>query len=235
MPFRAVIFDLDGTLLDTLEDIANAANLVLAERGFPAHPVEEYREFIGEGVARLIQRVLPAKHHDEATVRACVEAYQREYARHWNVKTRPYAEVPEMLDGLTARGLQLAVLSNKPDPFTQRCVRELLPRWTFEVVLGASDAFPRKPHPASALETARRLAAPPAQCLYVGDSGVDMQTAQAAGMFSVGVLWGFRGKEELERAGAQRLISHPMELLDLLPGSVSQNVVPRWDHGPQPT
>jgi phosphoglycolate phosphatase len=121
-----------------------------------------------------------------------------------------------MLDALVVRGLRLAVLSNKPDHFTQRCVGELLARWTFDVILGASDEFPRKPHPASALETAKRLGVPPAECLYVGDSGIDMQTARAAGMCAVGALWGFRGKEELLKDGAQHLIDKPSEVLDLL-------------------
>jgi phosphoglycolate phosphatase len=216
MRYHAVVFDLDGTLLDTLEDIANAANRVLSDQGFPIHPVPMYREFIGEGVVRLIRRVLPDKNQDEATVQACADAYQKEYALHWDIKTKPYAGVPGMLDGLVAHGLRMAVLSNKPDLFTQQCVRELLSKWTFDVVIGASDAFPRKPNPASALETARRLGVPPGECLYVGDSGVDMQTARAARMFAVGVLWGFRSQEELEREGAQKLISRPLELIDLL-------------------
>jgi phosphoglycolate phosphatase len=216
MPFRATIFDLDGTLLDTLDDIANAANHVLAVRGFPTHPIPDYRAFIGDGVVKLLSRVLPEEHRDEATVQACVRAYVREYERTWNVQTKPYAGVPEMLDGLVGRGLKLAVLSNKPDHFTQQCVRELLAKWAFDAVLGASDEFPRKPAPASAIETARRLGVPPAECLYVGDSGVDMQTARAAHMCPVGVLWGFRGKEELLRDGAQVLVEDPGEILELL-------------------
>jgi phosphoglycolate phosphatase len=216
MLFRAVIFDLDGTLLDTLEDIGDSANKVLVDRGFPAHPIPRYREFIGEGVVRLIKCALPEASQDPATVQMCVEAYQQEYARTWNVKTKPYAGVPDLLDALVARGLKLAVLSNKPDLFTQQCVRELLPRWSFAAVIGASDAFPRKPNPASALEIARRLAVPPEECLYVGDSGVDMQTALAARMFAVGVLWGFRGSEELRREGAQVLVQEPRQVIDLL-------------------
>jgi phosphoglycolate phosphatase len=216
MRFRAILFDLDGTLLDTLEDIAHSANRALASQGFPPHATPRYREFIGEGVARLIERVLPENRRDESALQACVEAYRKEYALNWNVRTKPYAGVPEMLDGLVACGLRLAVLSNKPDPFTQQCVRELLSNWTFDAVIGASDAFPRKPDPASALEIARRLAARPGECLYAGDSGVDMQTARAAGMFPLGVLWGFRGGEELQNAGAQKLIAHPLELIALL-------------------
>lgn len=216
MPIRAVVFDLDGTLLDTLEDIADAANRVLVGRGFPAHPIPRYRGFIGEGVARLIKCALPEPNQDPATVQTCVEAYQREYARNWDVKTKPYAGVPALLDALVARGLKLAVLSNKPDVFTQQCVRELLPSWSFAVVIGASDAFPRKPHPGSALEISRRLAIPSEECLYMGDSGVDMQTALAAGMFAVGVLWGVRDRQELLREGAQALIKEPREVISLL-------------------
>jgi len=216
MPIGAVIFDLDGTLLDTLEDIADAANRVLVGRGFPAHPIPRYREFIGEGVVRLMKRALPEPNQDPATVQTCVEAYQGEYARNWNVKTKPYAGVPNLLDALVARGLKLAVLSNKPDRFTQECVRELLPGWSFAVVIGASDAFPRKPNPASALEITRRLAVASEECLYVGDSGVDMQTAVAARMFAVGVLWGFRDRQELLREGAQALVQEPSEVLGLV-------------------
>ena len=216
MPFRATIFDLDGTLLDTLDDIANAANRVLAARGFPTHPNPHYRRFIGDGVVKLILRALPETHQDEATAQACVGAYAQEYELTWKAQTKPYAGVPEMLDALVLRGLKLAVLSNKPDHFTQQCVGELLAEWTFAVVLGASDEFPRKPNPASAIEAAKRLGVPPAECLYVGDSGIDMQTARAAHMCSVGALWGFRGKEELLKDGAQHLIDKPSEVLDLL-------------------
>ena len=216
MPFRATIFDLDGTLLDTLDDIANAANSVLAARGFPTHPNSHYRRFIGEGVVKLMLRALPETHRDEASVQACVGAYVQEYERTWNALTKPYPGVPELLDALVLRGLKLAVLSNKPDHFTQRCVGELLAKWTFGEVLGASDRFPRKPDPASAIETANRLGVLPAECLYVGDSGIDMQTARAAGMCAVGALWGFRGREELLRDGAQVLINKPGEVLDVL-------------------
>jgi phosphoglycolate phosphatase len=216
MLFRTAIFDLDGTLLDTLDDIANAANHVLAARGFPIHPNPQYRRLIGDGVVKLISRALPAEHRDKATVQACVGEYTREYERSWNAQTRPYPGVPELLDALVLRGLKLAVLSNKPDPFAQRCVSELLARWAFDVVLGASDKFPRKPDPAGAVEIARRLGVLPAECLYVGDSGVDMQTARAARMFSVGTLWGFRDREELLNDGAQLLITAPGEVLDFL-------------------
>ncbi len=216
MLFRATVFDLDGTLLDTLDDIANSANRVLAARGFPTHPNPHYRTLVGDGVVMLRARALPETHRAEATVQACVGAYEQEYERNWNAQTKPYAGVPELLDALAARGVKLAVLSNKPDRFTQRCVDELLAKWAFEVVLGASDKFPRKPDPASAIEIARRLRVPPAQCLYVGDSGVDMRTALAAGMRAVGALWGFRDEQELLKNGAECLIQEPGDALGFL-------------------
>lgn len=216
MRFAATVFDLDGTLLDTLDDIANAANRVLTAGGFPTHPNPDYRILVGEGVVKLMQRALPQANQDEATIRRFVAAYEEEYERTWNAQTRPYAGIPDLLDGLVARGLRLAVLSNKPDRFTQRCVEEFLGKWPFGAVLGASDRLPRKPDPAGAIEVARRLGVPPAECMFVGDSGIDMQTACAARMWPVGVLWGFRGREELLEAGAQRLITQPKELSDCL-------------------
>ena len=216
MPFKAVIFDLDGTLLNTLADIGNSANWALEKRGFPVHPLESYRNFIGDGAGQLIRRVLPADNHDETVFQACLADFQQEYGRNWNVQTKPYPGVPEMLDLVVASGLVPAVLSNKPDTFTQKCVSELLSKWRFEAVLGASAAFPRKPDPAGALEIAGRLKVPPGRILYVGDSGVDMRTAVAAGMFAVGVLWGFRGREELRQGGAQAILEHPLEIRKLI-------------------
>lgn len=145
-----------------------------------------------------------------------IHAYVKEYERSWNAQSKPYAGVPELLDALVARGLKLAVLSNKPDQFTQRCVKELLGKWDFDLVLGADDRFPRKPNPAGALEIAKRLGVSLAECLYVGDSGVDMQTAHAAGMFAIGALWGFRDREELLKDGAQFLANKPSEILKQL-------------------
>src|SRR5512145_2696504 len=126
---KAVLFDLDGTLLDTLQDIADACNAALARNGFPAHPVDAYRYFVGDGVPALVSRVVPPDRQDAATLGKMASAYREEYQQRWNATTRPYAGVPELLDELTARGLVLAVLSNKPDDFTRRCVSEFLPRW----------------------------------------------------------------------------------------------------------
>jgi len=216
MTYKAILFDLDGTLLNTLDDLGDAANRVLAAKGFPTHTLDEYRYFIGDGTAMLITRALPEEQRSDDTIRACLEAFRQDYARNWKAKTRPYDGVTEMLDELAARGLKMAVLSNKSHEFTKRCVADLLPEWTFDVVLGQRDAVPLKPDPAGALEVAKRLNIPPPEFLYLGDSAVDMKTAIASGMFPVGVLWGFRPAQELEENGAQALIERPSEVLNLL-------------------
>jgi phosphoglycolate phosphatase len=216
MPYQAVIFDLDGTLLDTLEDIGDAVNRVLSARGFPVHPIDAYRFFVGNGVAMLITRALPEDKRDAETIRSCLDAYRADYDQHWNVKTRPYDGVGAMLDALTARGLKLAILSNKPHDSTQECVREFLSKWSFDVVFGQRDGVPLKPDPAGALAIAHTLGVPPAACLYLGDTAVDITTAIAAGMTPVGALWGFRPMEELQESGAQVLIEQPLDILGLL-------------------
>lgn len=212
----AVLFDLDGTLLDTLEDLGHAVNRMLTSRGFPTHRIDVFRSFIGDGTAMLISRALPEGHRDHETVQRCLEIFLKDYGQHWNVRTRPYDGIPEMLDTLTSRGLRMAVLSNKPDEFTKRCVTELLSRWSFDLVIGQRDGVPPKPDPTSALEVADRLDVPAASFLYLGDSGIDMKTATAAGMFPIGVLWGFREAEELREGGARALMTHPQDIVTFL-------------------
>ena len=216
MTFKAVIFDLDGTLLDTLEDIADAANHVLLQKGFPTHRIDAYRYFVGDGVNILFSRVLPEQKQNDDLVAECVAAFREAYGYYWNVKTKPYDGIPDMLDSLTARGFRLAVLSNKPDDFAKKCVKELLSEWQFEVVFGSQDGIPRKPHPEGALRIANLIDTKPGHILYLGDTFIDMRTAVAAGMFPVGALWGFRSAEELRNAGAEKVITQPQDLLHLL-------------------
>jgi phosphoglycolate phosphatase len=216
MKFNAVLFDLDGTLLDTLEDLADSMNNVLNRFGFPGHAVEAYKYFVGDGMENLARRALPENHRDEATVARCVAAMREEYGTRWAEKTHPYQGIPELLDALTARGIKMAVLSNKPDDFTKVIVTRLLPHWRFELVVGARPSMPKKPDPAAAVELAERLGIPPRGFLYLGDTNTDMQTAGAAGMYPVGVLWGFRTADELTASGAKVLIEHPTDLLELL-------------------
>ena len=216
MAFQAVLFDLDGTLLDTLEDLADAANKILADHGLPTHPVDAYRYFVGDGLATLIERILPADQRSEELQGLLFQAFKEEYAKNWNNKSGMYEGIDAMLDGLVQAGLRLSVLSNKPHEFTQICVRQLLPSWSFEQVLGARPEVPKKPDPAGAIEVAGLMNLEPADFLYLGDTATDMATAVGAGMYPVGALWGFRTVEELSASGAKTLINHPRELLELL-------------------
>jgi len=216
MRFKAVLFDLDGTLLDTLKDIGNAANRVLAGKGFLTHELDTYRYFVGDGAAMLIKRALPEENRNDDVIRACLTEFLEDYGRNWNVKTKPYEGIPEMLDALNDRGLKMAILSNKPHEFTKQCATELLSNWNFDVVIGQRDGTPPKPDPGGALEVVKRLNILPAEFLYIGDSGVDMKTAVASGMFPVGVLWGFRSMEELKDNGSLALVDRPSEILSLL-------------------
>lgn len=214
--YSAILFDLDGTLLDSLADIACATNRVLAAAGAPEHEVPAYRTLVGDGVVVLMERALPADRRDQATIAACVNAFGEEYGRSWDVQTRPYAGICELLETLTQRGVALAVLSNKPHEFTSQCVARFLAGHPWQAVLGQRAGVPRKPDPAGALEIARQLEVTPGDCLFVGDSSVDMQTAVAAGMVAVGAAWGFRPRAELWEHGAAAVIDHPADLLPLV-------------------
>lgn len=214
--YKAVMFDLDGTLLDTIEDLTDAMNEALAACGLATHTVQECKYFVGDGVRNFALRSLPTESRDEATLTRVVTLYRNAYARNWDAKTRPYEGVETLLDELFTRGLQVVVYSNKPDEFTGLTIRKLLPRWPFAAVVGARDGWAHKPDPAAALDIAGRLGIAPADFVYVGDTNTDMQTATAAGMYAVGALWGFRTAEELRTHGARVLIAHPMELLKVL-------------------
>ncbi|MFO1501273.1 MAG: HAD family hydrolase [Verrucomicrobiota bacterium] len=210
--FAGVIFDLDGTLLDTLADIGNAANAVLAQHNFPTHPISAYRQFVGEGVRVLLTRSLPSSHRDEETIEACLKTMQVEYPRNLNKTAQPYPGVPQVVSTLKARGLRLAVLSNKPDEFTAACVEQFFGKGLFDPIFGLHPDRPRKPDPAGALAISGGWGIPTPNILYVGDSGTDMQTAIAANMYPVGVLWGYRDEAELLAAGAKELIRTPADL-----------------------
>lgn len=216
MKYKAVIFDMDGTLLDTIQDLAESMNEALRRCNFPVHPVESYKNFVGDGVEALARRVLPEGRREPETVSACVSDMRKEYWARWQKNTRPYRGVPELLDALAERGVKLSILSNKPDEFAKIMAAALLPRWTFEPVLGARPSIPKKPDPAGALEIAGLLSISPEEFLYIGDTATDMKTAKAAGMYPVGVLWGFRTAEELKTSGAKIIIENPLELLEII-------------------
>ncbi|HZL88979.1 MAG TPA: HAD hydrolase-like protein, partial [Pirellulaceae bacterium] len=161
MPFSAVLFDLDGTLLDTLEDIADAANAVLASLQLPTHDAMAYKQFVGEGVRRLFEKALAPRPPDPSLIARCAARFNDEYSRRWNAKSRPYEGILPLLESLKQTHLPLAVLSNKPQAFTDRCVSHYFPAGTFASVLGQRDGIPPKPDPAGALEIAQKLSLPP--------------------------------------------------------------------------
>jgi phosphoglycolate phosphatase len=216
MIFEAVLFDLDGTLIDTLDDIGDAVNRVLSKRSYPTHVYSAYRDFVGDGSRILIERALPEKYRSDNIIDACYKEYIEDYGLNYNVKSKLYDGIPHLLDSLAANGLRLAVLSNKPDAITQDCVNTFLSTWDFEVVFGQRDSVPRKPNPQGALETAQKMSILPSRFLYLGDTAIDMKTAVSAGMFPVGVLWGFRPLKELMESGARAVIDRPTALLDII-------------------
>lgn len=215
---RGIIFDLDGTLLDTLQDLAGAMNQVLRRLGYPAHPPEAYKLMVGDGMLNLARRALPAAARGEAMVQAAAAALREEYSRRWQFQTEPYAGLPAVLAQL-GRRLPMAVLSNKPDDLAKRMMAAFFPLIPFAAVWGAAPSRPLKPDPAGALGLARLLGLKPEQVCLVGDSGVDLATARAAGMQGVGVLWGFRPAAELRAAGARTLLARPADLLSLVPAN----------------
>ncbi|MCS1407891.1 MAG: Phosphoglycolate phosphatase [Verrucomicrobia subdivision 3 bacterium] len=212
----AVLFDLDGTLLDTLEEIATTANAVLDRHGYSGHKIEAYRYFIGGGVGRLVERILPEGCRSNEQVRQFTQELADEYERRSDLLTKIYPGIPELLTALEDLEIDKAILSNKPHHLTLSCVSRFLSAWRFHLVLGQKAGIPRKPDPAGALKVAEDLGLPATSVLYVGDTDVDMTTARAAGMTSVGVLWGFRSREELVAHHADFIVEAPDEILSFL-------------------
>ncbi len=214
--FKAVLFDLDGTLLDTLGDIALTMNKVLEENGLPLPPPKEYRYFVGDGARTLVYRTLPLHLRDkEEVIEDLLGQFLEAYRAGWDKNTKLYNGIPEMLDTVCDRGIEMAVLSNKPHEFTCLCVERYLGPWSFGNVLGEKPGIARKPDPAGALTVARQLGIKPEEFLYVGDTSIDIKTATSAGMYPVGVLWGFRDRQELQEAGAKALLERPEEIAAL--------------------
>jgi phosphoglycolate phosphatase len=212
--FCAVLFDLDGTLADTLADLANATNWALTQLGCPTHPLAAYRYFVGDGTRNLCLRVLPADR--QHLVDDALQLMRTHYEAHFFDKTRLYPGIPELVSALTAQDCTMAVLSNKPDDFTKRMIAHYFSPSLFAVVRGQLPNVPLKPNPTAALQIAEELAIQPTQWLYLGDTNTDMRTARAAGMMPVGVLWGFRDRKELVESGAKHIVARPEEVLTLL-------------------
>ncbi|MGA1598640.1 MAG: HAD family hydrolase [bacterium] len=214
--FQLICYDLDGTLLDSLADIAGSMNTVLRELGHPEHLVPAYKHFIGDGARVLAQRTLPEPERLPDRIHQAHQRFEQVYQDRWNQETRPYDGILQMLSGVSALGVRQAVLSNKPHRFTVQCVESLLPGEAFDKVYGQREGIEKKPDPSGLLQIAREMGVAPEAIAYVGDTLVDMQTAVNAGAFPVGVLWGFRDEAELRAHGAGVLLSHPGEFIEWL-------------------
>lgn len=211
--FRAMIFDLDGTLIDSLADIGNAANVALKTLGYPQHALDRYRVFVGDGVHVLFERALAPAAATTEQITALAKEFAKAYASTWHTQTKLYPGIPEVLDQLTARGTRLGILSNKPEGFTQKCAAHFCQRWPFAVIAGQRDNVARKPSPEGAILIADQLGLPPSEIAFVGDTSVDMETAVRAGMFAIGVDWGFRPAAELWAHGANVVLSCADQIL----------------------
>jgi phosphoglycolate phosphatase len=214
MKTRLLIFDLDGTLLDTIEDLANAVNFALRQYHFPEHAVETYRFMIGNGINKLLERALPEAHRSADIISMVRLEFLRHYSRHADDCTRPYPGISELLQTLQNQGFMLGVASNKIHEATVELVHRFFPEISFSLVLGQRDGFPIKPAPDILLEIMATAGVEKAETLYIGDSGVDALTAINASVPFIGVLWGFRPQSELAQAGATHFVAGPEEILE---------------------
>ena len=215
--YKAVIFDLDGTLLNTLDDLAAAGNHTLRALGFAPRPVDDYRLLVGNGIPKLVERMLPGGHKGPATQALALDLFGRYYAAHKADATAPYPGIPALVHALRAAGIPMGVVSNKDDAMAKAVMETYFPGlfWP-ENVAGRRDAVPAKPDPTLVNEMRAAWGLPREEVLYAGDSNVDIETARNAGLDSCGVLWGFRSRQELEAAGAVHLAHSPAALAALL-------------------
>lgn len=209
---KLVIFDLDGTLLDTLEDIADSCNHALSECGFPPRTLEEYRRFVGRGIMNLFRSALPEGHKDDDTVLRVRDVFVPYYNVHKDDKTRPYPGIEALLDTLTANGIMLAIASNKYQEATEELVRKHFSGYRFPCILGQREGKPIKPDAGIIFEAMQHCGVAADETVYCGDSDVDMMTGNNAGVKTIGVTWGFRTIEELAEHGPMLLADDPMQI-----------------------
>ncbi len=213
---KLAIFDLDGTLLDTIGDLAASCDAVMQMNGLPQHTTDEYRQMVGRGILRLVEAAIPEQMRSPEYVEKVRRDFVAYYLDHIDLHTHPYNGIPELINAMTERGVKIAVASNKFQAGTERLIRSFFPDVEFVAVLGQRVGVPLKPDPQIDLEIIEAAGVEPSETLHIGDSGVDMQTAHAAGVRAVGVTWGFRSREELTESGADVIVDHPEEILNLL-------------------
>ncbi len=215
--YKACIFDLDGTLTDTLDSLVRSVNLTLCEMGLPEITREQCRQFVGNGAKVLMEKALEASGAGDLTrIHEAMEIYGRVFQENCMYHVEPYEKIRQLLEGLKERGIERAVLSNKPHAQTVHVVQSVFGDDTFSYVQGQCDGCPKKPDPAMVFVIAASLGRARGECVYIGDSEVDIRTGRAAGMRTIGVTWGFRSKEELLEAGAEETVDDPLEILELI-------------------
>lgn len=212
---KLVIFDLDGTLLNSIADLGHAANYALEQCGFPTHPISAYPKFVGSGIAKLLERVLPESARTQQQAKTMRAYFTEHYNQHMADQTAPYNGIPELLASLTANGVKVAVASNKYQSAVEQLIGHYFPDIQFAAVEGQKEGIPVKPDPSIVFEILGKVPTPKAEVLYVGDSGIDMETARRACVESAGVTWGFRPVAELRAAYADHIVETPDSLLRL--------------------
>ncbi|MET0944951.1 MAG: HAD family hydrolase [Flavobacterium sp.] len=215
MKYKGIIFDLDGTLVNSLEDISDAMNNVLTSLNYPTHTYDAYQYFIGSGLRNLVSKALPASNNSENEIEVCFENMIAEYREICTLKTKPYAGIVELLDDLVSRDIKLAVFSNKADELTKKIASEIFPDY-FNTAVGLSTEALKKPNPFEALEISKNWNLKTEEIIFIGDSDIDMLTATNANMFPLGVSWGYRTEEELIASGAKLVINTPSDLIEIL-------------------
>ncbi|PQJ68681.1 HAD family hydrolase [Polaribacter butkevichii] len=215
MKYKAVIFDLDGTLVNSIKDIADAMNVVLEKRQYPTYNYETYKTFVGSGVRSLVVKALPDANPKDKEVEACLNDMMQVYSEVCTAKTKPYEGILELLEELNAKNIKVSVLSNKEDTLTKKIAAFLLPEF-LSPVLGLKVEVDKKPNPKVALETCDAMQVKPEETIFVGDTDVDILVAKNANMLPVGVSWGFRDKESLINAGSKHVLEHPSDLIKIV-------------------
>ena len=213
---RLIVFDLDGTLINSLEDLADSANHILTQHGFPRHPVDAYRYFVGDGVRKLIERILPEDERNDAQIEQCRQEFVAYYRIHMEDKTEVYPGMIRLLKALKDKGLKIAVATNKVHVAVAPLMAKYFPNICFDSMFGQRDGVPVKPNPQIMYDILKETGCEPSETLHIGDTATDMQLAHNAGITPVGVLWGYRPLEELQDAGARYIIEHPLDLLEIV-------------------